>query len=228
MNVTILLVDDEAAICDMLTLALETAGFSVKTAKDGQTAWHLLNEQHFDLALLDWMLPNLSGIELARRIKNTSELKEMPIIMLTARGEEDSKITGLETGADDYVTKPFSTRELISRIKAVLRRRAPAALEQQLKYGDLILDGLSQRVRTEKTEIVLGPLEFKLLEFFLRHPDRVFNRDQLLNHVWGGSVYIEDRTVDVHVLRLRKALKVADLSHIIETVRGSGYRLKAL
>lgn len=227
MSATILLVDDEAAICDMLKFALEAAGFSVKTAKDGRTAWHLLSEQHFDLALLDWMMPGMTGIELARRMRS-SEFKEIPIIMLTARGEEDSKITGLESGADDYVTKPFSTRELISRIKAVLRRRAPAALEQQLKNGDLILDGVSQRVMSKDVEITLGPLEFKLLEFLLRHPDRVFSRDQLLNHVWGGSVYIEDRTVDVHVLRLRKALKVADLSHIIETVRGSGYRLKAL
>ncbi|CBL45848.1 Phosphatase regulon transcriptional regulatory protein [gamma proteobacterium HdN1] len=225
MKANILIVDDEIAICELLTLALEQAGFTVQAAYDGKEAWIKLAEQAPDLLLLDWMLPGTSGIELARRIRQTDNLRTLPIIMLSAKSEEDNKITGLEIGADDYITKPFSTRELISRIKALLRRRAPDRLEQQLVHGELTLDVISQRVHTKSGEISLGPIEFKLLEFFLRNPNRVFSREQLLNRVWGSTVYIEDRTVDVHILRLRKSLNKAELPPMIETVRGSGYRL---
>lgn len=225
MKVKILVVDDEVAICSMLSLALQTAGYEVESVHDGKDVMAALVNTQPDLILLDWMLPGVSGIELARQIKQSPDFNELPIIMLTARTEEDSKVTGLESGADDYVTKPFSIRELISRIKAVLRRRSPSLLEQQIIHGDLVMDVLSQRVSVQETEVSLGPTEYKLLEFFMRNPDRVFSREQLLNRVWGSTVYVEDRTVDVHILRLRKALKPAGVSHLINTVRGSGYRL---
>lgn len=225
MQAKILIVDDEPAICQVLTLALEAADFTTLSVHDGKAAWQALVDYQPDLLLLDWMLPQISGIELARRIKQSEDFKVLPIIMLTARGEEDSKITGLESGADDYVTKPFSSRELLSRIKAVLRRRSPELLDARLVHGELVLDGASQRVKAGELELNLGPTEYRLLEFFMRQPDRVFSREQLLNRVWGAQAYVEDRTVDVHILRLRKALKPAELSHLIETVRGSGYRL---
>ncbi len=225
MKVKILVVDDEVAICSMLSLALQTAGYEVESVHDGKDVMAALVNTQPDLILLDWMLPGISGIELARQIKQSPDFNELPIIMLTARTEEDSKVTGLESGADDYVTKPFSIRELISRIKAVLRRRSPSLLEQQIIHGDLVMDVLSQRVSVQEVEVSLGPTEYKLLEFFMRNPDRVFSREQLLNRVWGSTVYVEDRTVDVHILRLRKALKPAGVSHLINTVRGSGYRL---
>lgn len=225
MQAKILIVDDEPAICQVLTLALEAAGFTTLSVHDGKAAWQALVDYQPDLLLLDWMLPQISGIELARRIKQSDDFKALPIIMLTARGEEDSKITGLESGADDYVTKPFSSRELLSRIKAVLRRRSPELLDARLVHGALVLDGASQRVKAGELELNLGPTEYRLLELFMRQPDRVFSREQLLNRVWGAQAYVEDRTVDVHILRLRKALKPAELSHLIETVRGSGYRL---
>lgn len=225
MKVKILVVDDEVAICSMLSLALQTAGYEVESVHDGKDVMAALVNTQPDLILLDWMLPGVSGIELARQIKQSPDFNELPIIMLTARTEEDSKVTGLESGADDYVTKPFSIRELVSRIKAVLRRRSPSLLEQQIIHGDLVMDVLSQRVSVQEAEVSLGPTEYKLLEFFMRNPDRVFSREQLLNRVWGSTVYVEDRTVDVHILRLRKALKPAGVSHLINTVRGSGYRL---
>lgn len=225
MKVKILVVDDEVAICSMLSLALQTAGYEVESVHDGKDVMAALANTQPDLILLDWMLPGVSGIELARQIKQSPDFNELPIIMLTARTEEDSKVTGLESGADDYVTKPFSIRELVSRIKAVLRRRSPSLLEQQIIHGDLVMDVLSQRVSVQEVEVSLGPTEYKLLEFFMRNPDRVFSREQLLNRVWGSTVYVEDRTVDVHILRLRKALKPAGVSHLINTVRGSGYRL---
>lgn len=225
MKAKILIVDDEIAICNMLSVALETAGYEVQTVQDGKDVMAALVNTQPDLLLLDWMLPGISGIDLARKIKQSTDFNELPIIMLTARTEEDSKVTGLESGADDYVTKPFSIRELLSRIKAVLRRRSPSLLEQQLMHADIQMDVLSQRVSVQGKEVILGPTEYKLLEFFMRHPDRVFSREQLLNRVWGSTVYVEDRTVDVHILRLRKALKPAGVSHLINTVRGSGYRL---
>lgn len=225
MKVKILVVDDEVAICSMLSLALQTAGYEVESVHDGKDVMAALVNTQPDLILLDWMLPGVSGIELARQIKQSPDFNELPIIMLTARTEEDSKVTGLESGADDYVTKPFSIRELVSRIKAVLRRRSPLLLEQQIIHGDLVMDVLSQRVSVQEAEVSLGPTEYKLLKFFMRNPDRVFSREQLLNRVWGSTVYVEDRTVDVHILRLRKALKPVGVSHLINTVRGSGYRL---
>lgn len=225
MKVKILVVDDEVAICSMLSLALQTAGYEVESVHDGKDVMAALVNTQPDLILLDWMLPGVSGIELARQIKQSPDFNGLPIIMLTARTEEDSKVTGLESGADDYVTKPFSIRELVSRIKAVLRRRSPSLLEQQIIHGDLVMDVLSQRVSVQEAEVSLGPTEYKLLEFFMRNPDRVFSREQLLNRVWGSTVYVEDRTVDVHILRLRKALKPVGVSHLINTVRGSGYRL---
>lgn len=227
MSATLFIVDDEPAITDMLSLAFELAGFRVQIAHNGIEAWQKLQDQTPDLLILDWMLPGLSGIELAHRIRHSPELKTLPIIMLTAKNEEESKILGLESGADDYVTKPFSTRELISRSKAVLRRLAPQTLETQLQHHELTLEPLSQRVKAGEQNLNLSSIEFKLLECFMRNPDRVFSREQLLNRVWGSTVYIEDRTVDVHILRLRKALKSVNLSHLIETVRGAGYRLKA-
>ena len=225
MQAKILIVDDEVAICQVLSMALDNEGFETLSVHDGKAAWQALVDFQPDLVLLDWMLPHTSGIELARKIKSDVELSALPIIMLTARSEEDSKITGLESGADDYVTKPFSSRELISRIKAVLRRRAPDVLERELRHGPLVLDVLSQRVKAGDEELNLGPTEYRLLVFFMRQPERVFNREQVLNRVWGTQAYVEDRTVDVHILRLRKALKAVGLDHLIETVRGSGYRL---
>lgn len=225
MTVNIVIVDDEIAICEMLSLALRAAGYEVSSVHHGKDVLSTLADRQPDLLLLDWMLPGISGIELARLIKQNPAFSELSIIMLTARTEEDSKVTGLESGVDDYVTKPFSIRELISRIKAVLRRRSPLLFEQHLRHGELIMDLMSQRVSLGGAELNLGPTEYKLLEFFMRNPDRVFSREQLLNRVWGSTVYVEDRTVDVHILRLRKALKPMCLSHVIETVRGSGYRL---
>jgi len=228
MKIKILVVDDEVAICNMLSMALENAGYTVHSVHDGRQVLAALSDMQPDLLLLDWMLPGISGLDVARQIKQSAEFSELPIIMLTARTEEDSKVTGLESGADDYVTKPFSIRELLSRIKAVLRRRSPSLLEQQLVHGDLSIDVMSQRVTAKGIELSLGPTEYKLLEFFMRNPDRVFSREQLLNRVWGSTVYVEDRTVDVHILRLRKALKPAGLNHLITTVRGSGYRFASV
>lgn len=227
MSIKVLVVDDEAAIAEVLTLALEAASFDTRTVFDGKAVLASLTDYQPDVLLLDWMLPNISGIELARQIKQHPDFKQLPIIMLTARGEEESKIMGLETGADDYVTKPFSTRELISRIKAVLRRGSPELLAGKLVHGELVLELASQRVKAGEQELTLGPTEYRLLEWFMRNPDRVFSREQLLDRVWGSQVYVEDRTVDVHILRLRKVLKTAQLDHLIETVRGSGYRFSA-
>jgi|SRR5690554_1307465 len=225
MQLKILIVDDEVAICNMLSMALQNAGYEAQSVHHGEAVLAAIADMQPDLVLLDWMLPGISGIELARLIKQSPDFSELPIIMLTARTEEDSKVTGLESGADDYVTKPFSIRELLSRIKAVLRRRSPLLLEQQWVHGDLVMDVLSQRVSVGDVELSLGPMEYKLLAFFMRNPDRVFSREQLLNRVWGSNVYVEDRTVDVHILRLRKVLKPVGLSQLITTVRGSGYRL---
>lgn len=227
MHAKILIVDDEQTISDIVSIALESQGFTTLSVNDGNSAWQCLADFQPDLVLLDWMMPQMSGIELARKIKRSAEFSDVAIIMLTAKSEEDSKITGLETGADDYITKPFSTRELTSRIKAVLRRLSPSFSERELRHGDLVLDIISHRVRVKHNEINLGPKEYRLLELFLRHPDRVFSREQLLDRIWGSQSYIEDRTVDVHILRLRKSLKPFNLNHLIETVRGSGYRLAA-
>ena len=226
-DITILIVDDEPAIREMVGFALERAGFRWVEAEDAASAQVMIADHRPDLVLLDWMLPDLSGIHLARRLKREELTAGLPIIMLTARGEEEDRIRGLEGGADDYVTKPFSPRELIARIKAVLRRSTPAATETQMSCEGLSLDAVSHRVSAEGQPLDLGPTEFRLLHFFMSHPDRVFSRTQLLDSVWGRNVYVEERTVDVHIRRLRKALSLFGHDRLVQTVRGAGYRFSA-
>jgi two-component system phosphate regulon response regulator PhoB len=222
----ILIVDDEAAIREMLQLALKMAGYECLEAENAQQAHAQVIDEQPDLILLDWMLPGTSGIELARRLKKDSLSADLPIIMLTARSEERHKILGLEVGADDYITKPFSTRELVARIKAVLRRTSSLTEEQCLSVDGLILDPVSHRITARGQALEVGPTEFKLLLFFMTHSERAFTRGQLLDHVWGGNVYIEERTVDVHIRRLRKALGEA-YAPLIQTIRGTGYRFSS-
>ena len=219
----VLIVEDEAAIREMVRFALTRAGFEVDEAADAAEAQTRVFEQLPDLVLLDWMLPDISGIDLARRLKHDAATRELPIIMLTARGEEDDKIRGLEVGADDYVTKPFSPRELVARIRAVLRRIAVPEHEV-LEVSGLQLDQASYRVTSQGNPVELGPTEFRLLQFLMSHPERVYSRNQLIDRVWGGTAYIEERTVDVHVRRLRKALEPYQHDKFIQTVRGAGYR----
>lgn len=221
---TILIVDDEAAIRDMLRVALEMADYRCLEAENVQDAHALVIDETPDLILLDWMLPNTSGIELARRLKRDELTASIPIIMLTAKGEEDNKVQGLETGADDYITKPFSPRELVARLKAVLRRAGGQGESEPLRVGDLCLDPTSHRVTIHNTPVDIGPTEYRLLQFFLTHQERVYTRSQLLDHVWGGNVYVEERTVDVHIRRLRKALTLDGHERYVQTVRGTGYR----
>lgn len=223
-QLSVLVIDDEMAICDLLATALELAGFTVRTAYDAKTGLNLIYEQLPDLLLLDWMLPQISGLELARRLKKESLTADLPIIMLTARGEEDHKIQGLDAGADDYVTKPFSTRELLSRIKAVLRRTNVLATEKTLDFAGLCLDPTSQRITAQGVPVNLGPTEFRLLAFFMARPERAFSREQLLAQVWGASSDLSDRTIDVHIRRLRKSLEPHGFADFLQTVRGVGYR----
>ena len=223
MSTRILIVEDEEALTLLLRYNLEAEGFVVDSAARGDEADLRMQEQTPDLVLLDWMLPGLSGIELCRRIRARRETERLPVIMLTARGEESDRIRGLGTGADDYIVKPFSVPELLARVRALLRRAKPAHVANLLVAGDIELDRLSHRIRREGREIHLGPTEFKLLEFLMQSPGRVFSREQLLDGVWGHDVYIDERTVDVHVGRLRKALNRARQSDPIRTVRGSGY-----
>lgn len=223
---TILIVDDESAICEMVTVALEMAGYDCLQAADAKAAHTLIVDKRPDLILLDWMLPDTSGIELARRLKKDDTTAAIPIIMLTAKVEEDNKILGLESGADDYITKPFSPRELLARLKAVLRRSTPAGVDSALEVGGLTLDPLSHRVSSQFGQLELGPTEYRMLQFFMSHQDRVYSRSQLLDQVWGANVYLDERTVDVHIRRLRKALGTHH-DHLIQTVRGAGYRFSA-
>ena len=222
-DISILVVDDEAAIRDMIAQSLRREGFHVATAADAAEARAAVVNQRPNLILLDWMLPDISGIELARQWKRDEMTRDLPVIMLTARVEEDDKIRGLESGADDYVTKPFSPRELVARINALLRRAQPEH-ETRLNIEGLELDMGSQRISNGGVLIEVGPTEYKLLQFFMTHPERVYTRDQLIDRVWGGNVYIEDRTVDVHIRRLRKALGPSGFDRFVQTVRGSGYR----
>lgn len=224
---TILVVDDEQSIRDMLRLALEMADFTVIEADNAQAAHGIIVDTPPHLILLDWMMPGTSGIELARRLKKDDVTCDIPIIMLTAKGEEDNKIQGLEIGADDYITKPFSPRELLARLKAVLRRTVVTAETKPIEVDQLCLNPQSHRVTINAQPIQIGPTEYRLLEFFLTHQDRVYNRGQLLDHVWGGNVYVEERTVDVHIRRLRKALTIDNHDKLIQTVRGAGYRFSA-
>lgn len=219
----ILIVDDEAPIREMLAVALEMADFDYLEAANAQEAHSLIVDHHPDLILLDWMMPGTSGVELSRRLKREPTTAEIPIMMLTARSEEDNKIQGLEAGADDYITKPFSPRELVARIKAVLRRSTPAGVEDPVEVNGLRLDPISHRVTSHGQPLEVGPTEFRLLQFFMTHQERAYTRSQLLDQVWGGNVYVEERTVDVHIRRLRKALG-SEHDVLIQTVRGTGYR----
>lgn len=223
-SANILVVEDEPAIQELLALNIKQAGHYPIRANSAEQAQTLLKEALPDLILLDWMLPGMSGIEFARRLRTDSLTKDVPIIMLTARGDEFDKVRGLEVGADDYVTKPFSPRELNARIKAVLRRRAPQMTDDPIEIASLRLDPTTHRVTGNGTNIPLGPTEFKLLHFLMTNPERVHSRTQLLDKVWGDHVFVEDRTVDVHIRRLRNALMVSNHQDLIQTVRGSGYR----
>jgi two-component system phosphate regulon response regulator PhoB len=227
MAATILVVEDESAIQELISLNLEQAGYLALRATDAEQAIDLVRDEMPDLVLLDWMLPGMSGIEFARRLRADRRTQSVPIIMLTARVEEQDKLAGLETGADDYITKPFSPRELNARIKAVLRRRSPQETDDAVEAGGLKLDPASHRVTGNGQPLLLGPTEFRLLHFLMTHPERVYSRAQLLDQVWGDHVFIEERTVDVHIRRLRKALEATVHDHLIETVRGAGYRFSA-
>jgi len=222
----ILIVEDEAALVELLTYNLEKAGFRTAVARDGEEALLAVAEAKPDLVLLDWMLPYVSGIEICRRIRRNPDSRDLPVIILTARGEQDDRVRGLESGADDYVVKPFSTSELIARVRAVIRRTRPAFENDQLRYADIVMDLVCHRVNRRDNAIDLGPTEFRLLRFLLERPGRVFNREQLLDGVWGRDAYVELRTVDVHIRRLRKAMNLHGLPDLIRTVRAAGYALE--
>ena len=221
----ILVVEDEAAIRDMLQFTLSAAGYDVVQAPNAEQAWSMIQDKHPDCLLLDWMLPGVSGVALAQRIRGNDQVAHLPIIMLTARGEENDQVEGFEAGADDYVIKPFSPRALVARVKAILRRQSPdASSAEKVTVGDLQLDLSSYRFTVKGQEVKLGPTEFKLMHFFMTHKDRVFTRVQLLDQVWGENVVVEERTVDVHIRRLRKLLAPVGGDQAIQTVRGAGYR----
>jgi two-component system, OmpR family, phosphate regulon response regulator PhoB len=222
----ILVVEDEPAIAELISVNLRHNGFQPIWVMDGETAQRELDEVLPDVILLDWMLPGDSGLSLARKWRQSPRSKAVPILMLTARGDEADRVAGLDTGADDYIVKPFSPRELLARIRAVLRRRAPEQAGGVVSIGDLVLDADTWRVSWQGQPLKVGPTEFKLLQYLMRHPERVHTRGQLLDKVWGDHVYIEERTVDVHVKRLREAL--GEAAHMVETVRGAGYRLTAM
>ena len=224
MAAKILIIEDEKAVREMLCFTLKNDGFEILEAEDSNSALDALKENEINLILLDWMLPGKQGIEISSIIRSSSEIKDIPIIMLTAKSDESDKVLGLESGADDYVTKPFSPKELVARIKALLRRAAPQNDMEVVKYGNITLNPMTHKVLDGERDIQLGPTEFKLLHFFMTHPERVFSRSQLLDLVWGRNIYVEERTVDVHILRLRKSF-TSDSSKYIQTVRGAGYRM---
>jgi two-component system phosphate regulon response regulator PhoB len=221
----VLIVEDEPPLVELLSYNLEKAGFQAQIARDGDEALLAVEERRPDLVLLDWMLPYVSGIEICRRLRRNPETRDLPIILLTARGEEDDRIRGLEAGADDYVVKPFSPSELVARVRAVLRRTRPAFDQDLLTYGDIAMDLTTHRVSRADAPVELGPTEFSLLRFLMEHPGRVFSREQLLDSVWGHDAYIEPRTVDVHIRRLRKAMNLPGTDDLIRTVRSAGYAL---
>ncbi|MGQ5701847.1 phosphate regulon transcriptional regulator PhoB [Sandaracinobacteroides sp. A072] len=227
MRPKILLVEDDSSLVELIRYNLDREGFSVVTTPDGEEALVLAEEEQPDLVILDWMIANLSGIEVCRRLRRAPETASLPIIMLTARAEETDRIRGLETGADDYVTKPFSPRELVARVRALLRRLRPALSGGHLEHGGVVMDTSAHKVTRDGVPVQLGPTEFRLLRHFLEHPGRVFSREQLLDAVWGRDVYVEQRTVDVHIRRLRKAINQDNLPDIIRTVRSAGYALDA-
>lgn len=224
MNRQILVVEDETPIREMITFVLEQNAFNVIEAQDYDQAMTLIKEPYPDLILLDWMLPGGTGVKLAKALKLNEYTRTIPIIMLTARSDEEDKVKGFDAGVDDYVTKPFSPKELIARIKAVIRRVAPTALEETIEFHGMKLDPVAHRVSIDEQSLDLGPTEFRLLHFFMTHTERVYSREQLLDNVWGTNVYVEDRTVDVHIRRLRKAIAGNGHENFIQTVRGSGYR----
>ena len=221
----ILIAEDEASLTTLLRYNLEKEGFRVFEGHDGEEALMIAGEETLDLVLLDWMMPKVSGIEVCRRLRARTETRNVPIIMLTARGEEADRVRGLDTGADDYITKPFSMTELLARIRAVMRRVRPALAEDVVTFGDVAIDRAAHRVKRGSRDVHLGPTEYRLLDHFLQHPGRVFSREQLLDAVWGSGVYVDARTVDVHIGRLRKALTEADERDPIRTVRSAGYAL---
>ena len=224
MTAKVLIIEDEKAVREMLCFTLKNNGFEILEAEDSNSALDALQENEINLILLDWMLPGKQGIEISKLLRSSSETKNIPIIMLTAKSDESDKVLGLESGADDYITKPFSPKELVARIKALLRRTAPQKDMEVVKYGNITLNPMTHKVTDGDSNIELGPTEFKLLHFFMTHPERVFSRSQLLDLVWGRNIYVEERTVDVHILRLRKSF-VSDSSKCIQTVRGAGYRM---
>ncbi len=222
----ILVVEDEDALATLLKYNLDKEGHRVVVASDGEEALMLIDERAPDLVVLDWMLPKVSGIEVCRRLRSKTETKNLPVIMLTARGEESDRVRGLDTGADDYIVKPFSMTELAARVRAVLRRIRPGLADDRIRHGDLVIDRVAHRVKRDGKEIHLGPTEFRLLDYLMQHPGRVFSREQLLDAVWGSDVYVEARTVDVHIGRLRKALNAGTEQDPIRTVRSAGYSLE--
>ena len=221
----VLVVEDEDSLATLLQYNLQKEGYDVAVAGDGEEALMLVDERLPDLIVLDWMLPKVSGIEVCRRLRQRNETRNVPVVMLTARGEETDRVRGLDTGADDYVVKPFSMTELTARIRAVLRRIRPGLAEDRVRRGDLLIDRVAHRVKRAGAEVHLGPTEFRLLDYLMQHPGRVFSREQLLDAVWGSDVYVEARTVDVHIGRLRKALGVSETDDPIRTVRSAGYSL---
>ncbi|HTI66974.1 MAG TPA: phosphate regulon transcriptional regulator PhoB [Caulobacteraceae bacterium] len=222
----VLVVEDEDALATLLQYNLEKEGYTVGLAGDGEEALTQVDERLPDVVVLDWMLPKVSGIEVCRRLRAQSKTRNLPIVMLTARGEESDRVRGLDTGADDYLVKPFAMSELTARLRAVLRRLRPGLAEDRVRHGDIVIDRVAHRVKRAEREVHLGPTEFRLLDYFMQHPGRVFSREQLLDAVWGSDVYVETRTVDVHVGRLRKALNRDDEFDPIRTVRSAGYALE--
>ncbi len=223
----ILVVEDEQPIRDLIAFGLRRVGCQVALAEHSQSALASIGDRRPDLILVDWMLPDMSGLELVRRLRRDANTRDIPIVMLTARAEEADKVSGLESGADDYVTKPFSSRELIARIQAVLRRTAPAGETERVEFDGLALDQVGHRVLAAGKSVSLGPTEYRLLAFLMTNPERVYSRSQLLDRVWGGNVYVEERTVDVHIRRLRKSLEPSGYDRFVQTVRGAGYRFSA-
>ncbi|MBI3439884.1 MAG: phosphate regulon transcriptional regulator PhoB [Proteobacteria bacterium] len=221
----VLVVEDEAALAELLKYNLEKEGYQVRVAMDGEEALVAAEERAPDLVLLDWMLPKASGVEVCRRLRARQETRNTPIVMLTARGEESDRVRGLDIGADDYITKPFSMTELLARLRAVMRRIRPALADDKVRVGDIVVDRVAHRVKRGSREVHLGPTEFRILDHLIQHPGRVFSREQLLDAVWGSDVYVEARTVDVHIGRLRKALMVGTETDPIRTVRSAGYSL---
>ena len=225
MNGKIFIIEDEASIIHLVQHNLEKEGFIIASSENGNEGLKQLKKFEPNLLLLDWMLPDLSGIEICKNIRKDNKFKTLPIIMLTAKGEEEDKIKGLESGVDDYLTKPFSYKELLARIKAILRRSNPNMVSDSLEYEDLLLDRIEKRIFRDNSEIKLGPTEFRLLEFFLMNPKRVYSRDQILENVWPNNINIESRTIDVHIRRLRQSININDKKELIRTVRASGYSL---